>query len=156
MSSTDFRCVITHQCGKRRKMLQDGIETQLIIRQSQGSRQLSIRKGIFKYIQFLFYVYAQRLPEFSIYLKNLALYSCIYNSSIIDIELCLIIPQNLIHNWLTKWVRDDHGIFQYIYIYILHGGICDPGSQSMKLYALIIYIYIYMCVCVCVCGHFYW
>ena len=45
-------------------------------------------------------------------------HSYIYNSSIIDIEPYLIIPQNLVNHRLIMWAKDKRKPLHYIYIYI--------------------------------------
>ena len=45
-------------------------------------------------------------------LNNTYTYMSMYNSSIIDIEHDSIIPQNLVHHWLTRWPSDNHKLLQ--------------------------------------------
>ena len=73
LSSTDrlFRCITTHQCGKTREMLQAGVETRLILRQSdilqmQSHQQPQCKRRNFTHVFFQYiyiYIYITVTPR---------------------------------------------------------------------------------------------
>ena len=60
---------------------------------------------------------------------------CVCKSSITDIAHDLIIQENLVPHYLSKWSTDNHKkiniyIYIYIYIYILHPSISRDTDSA--------------------------